>query len=145
MGYCRLLLITGAKRITINITHIPTLKVSMMTLVMVYFDYSQSNVGNLVSYFNPFIVFRFAYCSSGGVAIQNLEIGRVLYKRKSMAKFLEELKPVNKKIGTQLFKDYVFFPLIAGPAALPVLTGNLVANGLRNIWTFTIIFLWSLY
>jgi linoleoyl-CoA desaturase len=75
-----------------------------------------------------------------GVAIQNLEIGRVLYKRKSMAKFLEELKPVNKKIGKQLFKDYVFFPLIAGPAALPVFTGNLVANGLRNIWTFTIIF-----
>ncbi len=47
---------------------------------------------------------------------------------------------MNKKIGKQLFKDYVFFPLIAGPAALPVFTGNLVANGLRNIWTFSIIF-----
>ncbi|WP_242037256.1 DUF4442 domain-containing protein, partial [Acinetobacter baumannii] len=49
----------------------------------------------------------------------------------SISPLFIELKPVNKKIGKQLFKDYVFFPLIAGPAALPVFTGNLVANGLR--------------
>lgn len=47
---------------------------------------------------------------------------------------------MQKKITKQLFKDYVFFPLIAGPAALPVFAGNLVANGVRNIWTFSIIF-----
>lgn len=47
---------------------------------------------------------------------------------------------MQRKIGKQLFKDYVFFPLIAGPAALPVFTGNLVANGIRNMWTFSVIF-----
>jgi linoleoyl-CoA desaturase len=74
-----------------------------------------------------------------GVAIQNLEIGRLIYKRKTWAQFKEEWKPTQKKIGKQFFKDYLF-PLIAGPAALPVFTGNLVANGIRNIWTFSIIF-----
>ncbi len=73
-------------------------------------------------------------------AIQNLEIGKILNGRKSKAQAKKEWQPMQKKIGKQLFKDYVFFPLIAGPAALPVFTGNLVANGIRNIWTFSIIF-----
>ena len=40
----------------------------------------------------------------------------------------------------QLAKDYVVFPLLAGPALLPVLAGNLVANLARNLWAFGIIF-----
>lgn len=75
-----------------------------------------------------------------GVAIQNLELGKYFKGRKSKAQTLAEWKPMQRKIGKQLFKDYVFFPLIAGPAALPVLTGNLVANGIRNMWTFSVIF-----
>jgi len=39
-----------------------------------------------------------------------------------------------------VFKDYVFFPLVAGPAMLPVLAGNAAANLIRNLWTSTIIF-----
>ena len=39
-----------------------------------------------------------------------------------------------------MLKDYVFFPLLAGPFFLPVLAGNFVANGIRNIWTYSIIF-----
>jgi len=34
----------------------------------------------------------------------------------------------------------VVFPLLAGPFFLPVLLGNVVANVLRNLWTYTIIF-----
>ena len=34
----------------------------------------------------------------------------------------------------------MLFPLLAGPFFLPVLLGNLMANGMRNLWTFTIIF-----
>jgi len=44
------------------------------------------------------------------------------------------------KAGRQLFKDYIFFPLLCWPVALQVLGGNLVANLLRNLWTSTIIF-----
>tara|TARA_R110001599_G_scaffold80630_1_gene217732 strand:+ start:1972 stop:3060 length:1089 start_codon:yes stop_codon:yes gene_type:complete len=44
------------------------------------------------------------------------------------------------KMGKQLFKDYIFFPLLCWPVAAQVLVGNLIANLLRNLWTSTIIF-----
>ena len=88
----------------------------------------------------PLYSIPFCLLFQWGVAIQNLEIGKILNGRKSKAQAKKEWQPMQKKIGKQLFKDYVFFPLIAGPAALPVFTGNLVANGIRNIWTFSIIF-----
>ena len=40
----------------------------------------------------------------------------------------------------QFAKDYVFFPLIAGPMFLPVIAGNFTANLIRNVWAFSIIF-----
>ena len=40
----------------------------------------------------------------------------------------------------QIFKDYIFYPLICWPVFLPVLLGNFVANLIRNLWTSTIIF-----
>jgi fatty acid desaturase len=45
-----------------------------------------------------------------------------------------------KKGARQLFKDYVFYPLICWPVAGQVLLGNLIANIIRNLWTSTIIF-----
>jgi len=75
-----------------------------------------------------------------GVAIQELELGKVFAGKKSKQQFKEEFKPMRKKMLRQLFKDYVFFPLLAGPFFLSVFTGNLVANLIRNVWTYTIIF-----
>ena len=88
----------------------------------------------------PLYSIPFCLLFQWGVAIQNLEIGKRLKGRMTKDEFQERLAPMKKKIGKQLFKDYVFFPLIAGPAALPVFLGNLAANGIRNIWTFSIIF-----
>lgn len=48
--------------------------------------------------------------------------------------------PVGRKMGRQMLKDYIVFPLLAGPFFLTVLLGNLAANVLRSIWTFVIIF-----
>ena len=45
-----------------------------------------------------------------------------------------------RKAGRQLFKDYVFFPLLTPWNAPRVLLGNLAANGIRNVWTNVIIF-----
>ena len=45
-----------------------------------------------------------------------------------------------RKAGRQLFKDYVFFPLLAAWNAPRVLLGNLLANGIRNVWSNIIIF-----
>jgi fatty acid desaturase len=44
------------------------------------------------------------------------------------------------KAARQLFKDYVFYPLICFPVFLQVLAGNFIANLIRNVWTNTIIF-----
>lgn len=90
----------------------------------------------------PLYCIPFSLLFQWGVAIQNLEIGRVIYGRKTKQEFAKEWHPVQKKIGQKLFKDYVFYPLLALPvgATLPVFTGNMVANGIRNVWTFSIIF-----
>lgn len=44
------------------------------------------------------------------------------------------------KAARQLFKDYVFFPLICFPVFLQVIAGNFIANLIRDVWTNTIIF-----
>lgn len=75
-----------------------------------------------------------------GVAIQELELGKLFSGKKSKAEFRKEFAPLGKKIRRQLLKDYLFFPLLGGPLFLPILFGNLIANGIRNLWTYTIIF-----
>lgn len=49
-------------------------------------------------------------------------------------------KSIFKKTWRQVLKDYIVFPLLAGPFFLPVLLGNIVANLMRNVWAFLIIF-----
>lgn len=88
----------------------------------------------------PLYALMLALLFQWGVAIQDLEIGRYLKGKMSKSEFEQRWQPVKQKITRQLFRDYVFFPVIAGPAFLPVLLGNLTANGLRNLWTFSIIF-----
>jgi linoleoyl-CoA desaturase len=44
------------------------------------------------------------------------------------------------KLLRQFAKDFVVFPVLAGPSFLPVLAGNVTANLLRDLWTFAIIF-----
>lgn len=88
----------------------------------------------------PLYALLLALLFQWGVAIQDLEIGKYLQGRMSKQEFKRRWQPVRQKIGKQLFKDYVFFPAIAGPSFLPVLLGNLSANVIRNLWTFSIIF-----
>lgn len=44
------------------------------------------------------------------------------------------------KAAKQITKDYIVYPLIFWPVALPVLACALIANLIRNLWTSTIIF-----
>jgi fatty acid desaturase len=75
-----------------------------------------------------------------GVAVHDLEMNRALTGRKPFAEVLELAKPLLKKTHKQLLKDYVLFPLLAGPAAPLVFAGNLTANLTRNVWAFSVIF-----
>ena len=75
-----------------------------------------------------------------GVAIQDLELGKVFSGRKSKAEFRAGMKPLAQKVRAQLLRDYLFYPLLAGPFFLTVFSGNLIANLIRNLWTYMIIF-----
>jgi fatty acid desaturase len=75
-----------------------------------------------------------------GVALHELEIEEIKQGRKTWKEKLPFLKGLAKKGSRQVFKDYVFFPLLAGPFFLQVMAGNLVANLIRNLWSSTIIF-----
>jgi len=80
-----------------------------------------------------------------GIAYHELAGDRVFTKkkkkdRKSRLPAEQLKKDFYSKAGKQLFKDYVFFPLISGPMFIPVLIGNFIANLIRNVWTSTIIF-----
>lgn len=75
------------------------------------------------------------------VAVQNLKLEDVLvYKTKSGKQLREDFKPVWKKMRKQLAKDYMLFPLLAGPMAPLVFVGNVAANLARNVWACAVIF-----
>ena len=75
------------------------------------------------------------------VGIQNLHIEDVIvYKTKTWREVWDDSRLFRQKMKRQVIKDYVFFPVIAGPNALPVFTGNAVANVIRSLWASAVIF-----
>lgn len=90
--------------------------------------------------FQPIIAVIFALLFQWGVAIQDLELGKYFSGKKSGEQLKKEWRPLRRKITRQLIKDYVVFPLLAGPFFLPVMLGNLVANVMRSVWTYLVIF-----
>ncbi|MCU4413375.1 acyl-CoA desaturase [Acinetobacter sp. WU_MDCI_Axc73] len=75
------------------------------------------------------------------VGVQNLHLeDAIAYKTKTWKQVWQDSTKLRKKLIRQVGKDYVFFPLIAGPNALPVLAGNAVANIIRNLWSSAVIF-----
>ncbi|MDR7192958.1 fatty acid desaturase family protein [Luteimonas terrae] len=88
----------------------------------------------------PVIAVVFALYFQWGVAIQELKLGRFFAGKMPKGKLARDFAPVGRKMGRLMLRDYVIFPLLAGPFFLPVLLGNLAANGIRNVWTYVVIF-----
>ena len=75
------------------------------------------------------------------VGMQNLHLeDAAVYKTKTWKQVWADSEKFRKKARRQILKDYVFFPVIAGPNALPVLAGNAVANVIRSLWSSAVIF-----
>ncbi len=89
---------------------------------------------------NPVYAFLLMALFQYGVALHELETERMRAGEISLADKRETLKGIWRKTRRQLLKDYVAFPLLAGPFAPFVLTGNLSANLIRNVWSYMIIF-----
>jgi fatty acid desaturase len=88
----------------------------------------------------PLIAIVFALLFQWGIAVQELKFGRLFKGRTSLKAMRQQMAPVQRKAAWQLFKDYLLFPALAGPGFLVVFTGNLVANTIRSVWTWLVIF-----
>lgn len=88
----------------------------------------------------PFVAVIFALLFEWGIAIQDLRVGRLLGGKITLGQLWKQARPVRRKALKQVLKDYVLFPALAGPFFLPVLLGNVVANVIRNVWTYVVIF-----
>ena len=98
--------------------------------------------------FNLPLAFVLMLIFEWGVMSHGVEYGDFRAGRISEEEFLGQKERAWRKIRRQLVKDYVAYPLLALPlvpfvgwwAPLAVLGGNFVANIIRNIWTFLVIF-----
>ena len=91
-------------------------------------------LGNAVYAFLLMMLFEY------GVALHELEAERIRAGQITLADKRELLQQVWAKMRGQVLKDYVAFPLLAGPMAPMVFAGNLTANLVRTVWAFAIIF-----
>ena len=90
--------------------------------------------------FQPITNVILALMFQWGVAIHDDLLGQVA---RGQATF-EEMKPrygrLWNKMRRQLLKDYLWFPLLAGPYFFFVVGANLLANAIRNVWAYAVIF-----
>jgi linoleoyl-CoA desaturase len=89
---------------------------------------------------NPVYATLLALLFQWGVAVHDLEVDRIEAGETTLAEKRDILQAIWEKGRRQVLKDYVAFPLLAGPAAPFVLAGNLSANLARNVWSYMIIF-----
>ena len=75
-----------------------------------------------------------------GIALYDLELDEARKGRKPWGRVASDVKRFVGKARKQLVKDYVVWPLLSGPSALPALLGNATANAARNWWTNVVIF-----
>jgi NADPH-dependent stearoyl-CoA 9-desaturase len=74
-----------------------------------------------------------------GVALHDLEAEKVWTGEKKPLDVVRGLGSIVRKARKQFTKDYLLFPLLAGPSAVPTLLGNLTANVTRNMWSHMVI------
>ncbi|CDO20130.1 Fatty acid desaturase [Mycolicibacterium mageritense DSM 44476 = CIP 104973] len=89
---------------------------------------------------NPVYAFLLMVFFQYGVALHELETERIRSGEISIADKKDVLRGIWAKTKRQTLKDYVAFPLLAGPFAPFVFAGNMTANLMRNVWSYMIIF-----
>jgi fatty acid desaturase len=89
---------------------------------------------------NPVWAALLALLFEWGVAVHDLEVERIEAGEITLSDKRDILRAIWQKGRRQVLKDYVLFPLLAGPGAPFTFAGNLSANLIRNVWAFMIIF-----
>ncbi|WP_395307836.1 acyl-CoA desaturase [Mycobacterium sp. AMU20-3851] len=89
---------------------------------------------------NPVYAFLLMVLFQYGVALHELETERIRSGEIRLSDKKDMLTEMWAKVRKQTVKDYVAFPLLAGPFAPFVFAGNMTANLMRNVWSYSIIF-----
>jgi len=91
--------------------------------------------------FQPIYAGVLALLFQWGVGVHDIDLRRwLLHPEERTEEERTKLRGIGRKAARQMTKDYLLFPLLAGPYALNVLAGNVVANLVRNVWSFAVIF-----
>ena len=87
----------------------------------------------------PLYIVPMALLFEWAIALYDIELEHVATGKKPWAQARAELGGLFRKARRQLVKDYVAFPLLAGPSVVPALLGAVTANAVRNVWAHTVI------
>jgi fatty acid desaturase len=98
--------------------------------------------------FNLPLAFVLMLVFEWGIMYHGVELDQYLQGKITKADFQGRKKRALKKIRKQVFKDYVMFPALSLPLVpftswwtpVAVFGANVVANVIRNVWSFIIIF-----
>jgi len=79
-----------------------------------------------------------------GIALHHLEVGRSLKGKIDRDVARARFREAGAKVGSQAFKDYVAVPALTalspGATYTSTVKANLLANVIRNLWSYTVIF-----
>ena len=75
-----------------------------------------------------------------GIALHDLDAAKLEAGVPATQLLSEPNKEFARKVASQVGKDFVFFPLLAGPAWRRALGANLTAHVVRNLWAYAVIF-----
>jgi len=89
---------------------------------------------------NPLYALGLALTFDQGIMLHDVDFGHVRAGKKSWAEAKVSLKNGLRKSGTLAFRDYIMWPAFTGPLFLSTLAADAVANVVRNLWAFIIIF-----
>ncbi len=90
---------------------------------------------------NPVYAFLLMVFFEWGVAMHDLEVENIVNGHPQARGEPRPSTPASwRKVRRQALKDYVLFPALTGPLFPMTLAGNVVANLVRNVWAFNIIF-----
>jgi NADPH-dependent stearoyl-CoA 9-desaturase len=89
---------------------------------------------------NPLYALGLALIFDHGIMLHDVDFGHVRAGKKSWDEAKQSLKNGMRKSGTLAFRDYIMWPAFTGPLFLSTLLADAVANVVRNLWAFIIIF-----
>jgi len=90
--------------------------------------------------FQPFYAVLLALLFEWGIAMHDIDLGALRRGETKLSEVRSLFEGIARKAAKQVMKDYVLWPLLAGPFFFYVLGANVVANLIRNLWSYMIIF-----